>query len=413
MQLLKSAIAATTVVLYSRWMGAAGRGELSLLLFYVNLVMIANEYVGGSSLANLVPKYGVRNLNPTAFLWSIFVVIIAFFGFLFMGQSTNIALALSTFSLCLAQLTIHYNYYQGLGRVFQRNYLQLLLELLKLILWIAIAWIAFGPYNCSELINTNTAIYIFLISTFLVWMFSEYLLRKEIGWVHKNKRVPIVGELFKLGFWAQNGQLIQFLNYRLVLMFIDKKLGLSETGIYSNALLIADTIWIFGNSFGTIAHMRMLQSNNAVFRADITIRYAAVALAGTILACLFLVAVPNAVFVFIFGHDFESLKFTTLWFIPAVVALGLSTVFSHYLHATNQFKKLLFANAMGLCIQVGIGFWLIPIWGLKGACVAADVGFVLILAVVLFYFKKQNPNASLKGVFRFKSIRKIVVNMLG
>jgi O-antigen/teichoic acid export membrane protein len=373
--------------------------------------MIANEYVGGSSLANLVPKMGVAKLNPTAFMWSVIVVIIGFVCMLAIGYSLIFACILAVFSFSLAQLTIHYNYYQGLGRAYQRNYLQLGLEGFKLVLISIFAFYALVIQTDRFYLDNESVAGIFMIATLLVWLVSEYLLRKELRIGELKKPTHLVKGIFKIGFWAQSGQLIQFLNYRLSLMLISKMLGLAETGIYSNTLLIADSIWIFGNSFGTIAHMRMIRSENKKFRADLVLRYASIALAGTVVAVICMVLVPNAVYNFVFGIDFNGLKSTAIWFIPAILALGLSTVFSHYLHATNQFKTLLLANLTGLLFQFISGWIFIPRLGLKGACIAADLGFGCILLFILVVFKKQNPGSNIKGVFRLNSIRKIALNM--
>jgi O-antigen/teichoic acid export membrane protein len=130
------------------------------------------------------------------------------------------------------------------------------------------------------------------------------------------------------------------LNYRLSLLVIASFLGNAEVGVYANALLIAESIWIFGNSFGAIAHMRILQSQNAVFQADITLRYAVVAAAGTALACGVVWLLPTALYTAVFGPEFADLRDTAIWMFPTILALGCSTLFSHYLHALNRFKFL-------------------------------------------------------------------------
>jgi O-antigen/teichoic acid export membrane protein len=155
-----------------------------------------------------------------------------------------------------------------------------------------------------------------------------------------------------------------------------------------------------------------LRSKNENFKADITLRYALFAVFGTIAACLLLAVLPSSIFVWVFGAGFETLKDTTLLLIPAILAVAASSLFSHYLHAVNRFKALFVANLAGLLLQTAAAFWLIPKWGIYGACVAADTGFILTLAVVYMFFKNQNPYARLKGKLRFKLILKIAFRML-
>lgn len=421
MQFAKAAIAAFTVILLSRWMGAEGRGELGVLLFYVNLFMVFNEYVGGSSLGNYAAKYSLKRLLPVAWLWALGTFIGgAILLFLWTGSSEVVFYTL-TMAVPLAFLTIQYNIYQGRAQVYLRNKLQLLLESLKLVLVVLLALVAQfshtqqpvpSLFDTLKLLKPQEVGLSYSVATTLVLFIALlFWLPKWLKSTHKFAIEKPPKGLVIHGFWAQNGQLVQFLNYRLSLILLTWLLGTTTAaGVYANALLIADTIWIFGNSYGTIAHMRILQSENPVFRADLTLRYSVIALAGTALAVLCMSLVPNALYVGVFGPEFAELKSTAMWLIPAILALGASTLFSHYLHATNQFKTLLLANVCGLTIQIVLALILIPKMGLKGACIAADAGFVVILVIVFGIFQKQNPQSRLHGVFRLKTVLRMLWN---
>lgn len=417
----KAFVAAFTVVLVSRWMGAEGRGELGVLLFYVNLLMVVNEYVGGSNLGNMAAKYSLQKLLPISWAWALFTLLFGGLLLFFWTGDKYTAFHVVMMAFPLAFLTIQYNVYQGRSEVYRRNILQLILELLKLIFVILLAALAqnlivLGPqrslFSTFQFLRADDVVIAYTAATVIIFLVSI------IAWLPKIAKAipnftfqkPPKGFISQ-GFWAQNGQLVQFLNYRFSLLLLVWLLdSAAPSGIYANALLLADTIWIFGNSFGTIAHMRMLQSENKKFQADITLRYAFISILGTTAAVAILAMVPNVVFVSVFGSDFSALKTTVLWLIPAILALGASTLFSHYLHANNDFKKLLFANAAGLILQVILALIFIPVMGLKGACIAADAGFMLILAIVVFIFMKQNPGTKLHGAIRFKSILRLLWN---
>jgi hypothetical protein len=63
-QLLKAALALAAVVIYSRYLGAAGRGSLSIYLLYVQMLLMVNELFVGSALANWIAQYGLRRFLP-------------------------------------------------------------------------------------------------------------------------------------------------------------------------------------------------------------------------------------------------------------------------------------------------------------------------------------------------------------
>jgi O-antigen/teichoic acid export membrane protein len=405
-QLLRTALAAVFVVLCSRWMGPEGRGELGLILFWAGLLATGNDYVGGSNLANALQRHSMASVFPVSIVWSVVVILSGFVGLSYFFTSA-LAWKVSSLALPLLLLNIEYNVQQGLALVRQRNRLQLLLEVLKLLLLLTFAFT-----TLSLSVSVSSVITSMVLAYAVVLILSTGLLNQEIGLALKNRQWP-PGELFTHGFWSQNGHLAQFLAYRLSLYTLTFLLGNhSAAGIYANALLIADAIWIFANSFGTIAHVRILRSKNENFKADITLRYAIFALFGTVLACLFMAVLPSGIFVWVFGKGFETLKDTSLLLIPAILAVASSSLFSHYLHAVNRFKALFIANVCGLVLQTAVGFWLIPRWGVYGACIAADAGFILTFFLVYAFFKARNPHARLKGKIRFRLFLKVCMRLL-
>lgn len=405
-QLLRTALAAVFVVLCSRWMGPEGRGELGLILFWAGLLATGNDYVGGSNLANALQRHSMASVFPVSIVWSVVVILMGFVGLSYFFTSA-LAWKVSSLALPLLLLNIQYNVQQGLALVRQRNRLQMLLEVLKLLLLLSFAFTTF-----SLSVSVSSVITSMVLAYAVVLILSTGLLNQEIGLALKNRQWP-PGELFTHGFWSQNGHLAQFLAYRLSLYTLTFLLGNhSAAGIYANALLIADAIWIFANSFGTIAHVRILRSKNENFKADITLRYAIFALFGTVLACLFMAVLPSGIFVWVFGKGFETLKDTSLLLIPAILAVAASSLFSHYLHAVNRFKALFIANVCGLVLQTAVGFWLIPRWGVYGACIAADAGFILTFFLVYAFFKARNPHARLKGKIRFRLFLKVCMRLL-
>jgi O-antigen/teichoic acid export membrane protein len=406
-QLLRTILAAIFVVLCSRWMGPEGRGELGLVLFWSGLMMVASDYVGGSNLANAIQRFGLHKLLPIAVCWGIFSVLCGCVCLFVSGAELKMVLMSAAISFPLVLLTIQYNMQQGLAKIQLRNRLQLLIEILKLVFLYY-----FVQFRETGTMGVGSAIASIFWAMMIALLISSWSMREEIKDAFAHALKPPKA-LFTDGFWSQNGHLAQFLAYRLSLYTLTYLLGSTvAAGVYSNALLIADAVWIFANSFGTIAHVRILRSNNENFKADITLRYAFFVFVGTVLACLLLAILPSGIFVWVFGKGFETLKDTSLLFIPGILAVAASSLFSHYLHAVNRFKALFFANMCGLILQTAMGFWLIPRWGVYGACLAADVGFILTFLLVYGFFKSQNPHARLKGKIRFRLLLKVSMRIV-
>ncbi len=429
-QLAKAVIAALVVVIYSRGMGAYGRGALSILLLYLQLTLMVSEMVAGGALANLLTKYSVRRILPTAWVFLLLVLCIAYLIGWFVWVIPNagtypicldhpkvITLNLLFFQgLFLGGLNIQYNLYQAHGWVHRRNKLQVFMEVLKLFGLLLCFEAMYGiifPKNAAielsvslhtaeRLINGQTLHYLYgfnemavlwilVYASGLVWIYSLWQSRslfKGGSIQSQNPRHQDVNqtefasfngsfwssiqppkEMFNSGLLSQLGHILLFLLYRLPLWWMAAQFGNSEAGLLVNALLIADTIWIFGNSYGTILHSRMLVSsgslsgdrNNGEVSAPaaqqrkfnkLLSRYVVISGTGTVFAVILALIVPNSVYVFVFGDTFSGLKETFFFISPAVIFLGISAPMGHYLHAQNRFKDLIISYGVAVVVLI-------------------------------------------------------------
>jgi len=433
-QLVKAVIAALVVVIYSRGMGAYGRGALSVLLLYLQLTLMVSEVVAGGALANLLTKYSVRRILPTAWVFLLLVLCIAYLIGWFVWVIPNagtypicldhpkvITLNLLFFQgLFLGGLNIQYNLYQAQGWVNQRNRLQVSMEVLKLLGLLLCFEAMYGfiiPKNAAiELsvsmhiaerlmdgqtlhylhgFNEMAILWILVYASGLVWVYSLWQSRslfkggamqsiqsspQEMGQSRHGSNngsfwssIQPPKKMFNIGFLSQLGHILLFLLYRLPLWWMAAQFGNSEAGLLANALLIADTIWIFGNSYGTILHSRMLVSSGSLsgdrnngdesapasqqrkFQKLLS-RYVVISATGTLLAVLTAMLVPNALYIFVFGETFSGLKETLFMISPAVIFLGISAPIGHYLHAQNRFKGLIVSYGSAVVVLVVLWF---------------------------------------------------------
>jgi O-antigen/teichoic acid export membrane protein len=369
-----------TVVLCSHVLGADGRGTLSVMLAYVQLIMIGSEFVGGSTLVNLTPQYGIRRLLPAAYGWLFLVCCGTWLWFLQRGQSEF--LAALPMAVPLGLLTIHYSLLQGVGNMRKRNQAQLLYEVLKLVGVALFLWV-FTRYE-----SLYVVVWSFALAAALAWLFTLPALRQTSGGSGESLLPPV--DLFTAGWWSQWGHLVQFFNYRASIFIIDYFLGSNATGLYSNALIIADAVWIFGNSLGSVAHMRMVLRPDAGYARNLLRRYHSLSAAGTLLAVLLLFLLPNSVYVQLFGADFLHFRMVLLPLLPVILFLSLSTIPSHLLHAKNDFKALLMANLIACLVQVLLALIFVPYYGLMGAALSACIGFGLLVGLVWYRLNQKH-----------------------
>lgn len=401
-QLLKAFVAAFTIILCSQYLGAEGRGQLGALLFYVSLITTTSEFVGGSSLANLVVKYPLNKLVPVSYLWALLVnlaggVILGFF------LPLRLLPPILLMSFCMSLLSIHFAIYQGLSKTNSKAALQLFYESLKLLITGIYLAFLFNSYN------DGVFACLWIFGTCTLWVVLYSFVRLGIGsTLRSGLKFPT--EIISTGFWSQLGHLAQLFNYRIgILLLINLYSDAGSAGIFSNIVLIADTLWIFANSFGSIAHMRIIQSQNPKFIADITLRYTAISLMVTLVITAIVLLIPSQVYTGIFGHDFAGIKTGLLYFAPGIIALSATASFSNYFHGTGRFKYLFAANIGGLIVQVLLVLAMGKTTNLLAAvCLASGGGFLAIFLMLFINFRKQNP----KAVFQWHSALRGLVRLV-
>lgn len=336
-QIAKAAISFGVVVVYSRYLGASGRGQMSILLLYLQVSLMFGELFAGSAMANWLVKYKPAEILPWVAAFSLGVLIIS--GgliHLLCHISWALLIPLMVQGLSLAWLNIQYNIYQSQGWIGRRNKLQVALEGLKFLSLLLVAILI--PAQDVISLNIQSMLEVLATVTFGILCISMFKTRSI--W---KLAFPIVSPpqgVFFEGLWAQLGHFMLFLVMKSPLWFIAYLLGDSEAGVFANALLIADTVWIFSGSFGTVIHSRVLRNSSKVFHERLIRRYIDFSLLGTLLICVVVVVIPNGIFTMVFGENFAMLKMEFVWLIPGIVFSAMSTAIGNYLHAMNRFKAL-------------------------------------------------------------------------
>lgn len=358
-------------------MAAEGRGMISICLFYVQIAILFNDVIGGSTLANLIPKYGLKKLAPAAWLCTaiITVILLSVSYFIFLPPISSSFVA--WLFIPTAFIGFSYSAFQGLNQINHRNYLQVILEASRLIG----VMVLFYLFNDTQL---NNVLWMFVISGVIASIWAANKLSKHLI----LKWYPIPAEVIKMGFSSQIGHLLNFLNYKIAIFFIYYLLSSAEAGIFANALLAADTIWLLANSFGTVAHAKFLQRNRTQYLIKLTLYHMNWSLIGTLICCAIMVIVPNSWYISVFGSDFNTLKWICMLLIPGIIFFSLSTQIGHLLHAINKFSIINIGNFLALIVQIlGIAI-LAPRLEMYGVVWAFNSAFFVNFLWLWYQFKK-------------------------
>lgn len=182
--------------------------------------------------------------------------------------------------------------------------------------------------------------------------------------------------------------LIGLLNYRVGLFMVERLLGLDATGVYSIAVVAAELLWFVSGSLTQAVYSR-IGSPDAAQSAALTLRAARVAVLGLAVCAPLVALVAQGVVPMLLGEAYRPALLPLVLLLPGTLLFGAASAFSAYFtnHAGRpqvpaQVALLsLLANALACA-------WLVPLWGLAGAAVAASVAYGMSVAVLAWRFAK-------------------------
>ena len=109
----------------------------------------------------------------------------------------------------------------------------------------------------------------------------------------------------------------------------------------------------------------------------------------TFLGWMFLVILPNELFTYLLGKDFESVKSVILLLGPGICFIAYKAQMSHYFSGLGKIYINATASFCSLVINLVFALFLIPRYGIEGAAISASISYFGALTVLGFYFKKE------------------------
>ena len=115
--------------------------------------------------------------------------------------------------------------------------------------------------------------------------------------------------------------LIGLLNYRVGLFIIERLLGLSATGVYSIAVVVAELLWFVSSSLTQAVYGRIGTPDRAQ-AAAITVRVVQLSVAALLLAAPLSWALASWLVPALLGPDYSASLPLMAWLLPGVLMFG-------------------------------------------------------------------------------------------
>jgi len=371
-----------TVIITSKVLGAQGRGAVSLFTASVALVQMFCDFGSSSAIINLSYRINQWKLWLSAVWWILGICAFAtVFSFVL---DTSFIQWVPLSALLFSLLNLNNLLLMGNRMVNQRNVLLVIQPVLLLLFFLAIIQFNLFPKAAYPMAFTLALLLTLCLS--FIWISSPLKLAQK-----QLPKFQFETQILAQGLWVQGGQAIQFLNYRINFFILVFFMGNASLGIYNNAIVIGESLWILGHSLGQMLHMKVLNSDNPIEHRNLTMRMLLISFAGTSLMLVALIFIPASFWEWLFSKEFTEVKQLFYWLAPGILVFSVSNILNHFFHAKNQFKFILVVNLAGLAIGVIASLICIPLYGLQGACLAWSAALLMsMLMYVMRFFSAHN-----------------------
>lgn len=368
-------------VLISRELGAEIKGNHALFVVGVSIIHLFTNLFAGSSLGYLAPRFPLRFLMRMSGFWSLLSggicgLILWLLGLLpegmewyIIGSGILFAVWNSYAAILLGrQQNTAYNILLLINPFLSVAFLSLLLFTIQPNLY------AFANgYAASQLIT--------LVLAFVILKRLPETLKDAVPYDWKK--------LFKHGIYIQLANITQFFNYRMLYYLIDEFFGRAFLGVYSNALALAESIWMVSKSISTVQFSRIVNSANDDEARSITAKYVPISALVSFVGIVVLLLIPGSFFSSLFGRDFSEVSGLMPWISPAILALSISTIYSHYFAGKGLNDINFYGSLINLLALLLVFFVSEPFLGKMAAPFSASLSFVAmtVYQAGMYYFR--------------------------
>jgi O-antigen/teichoic acid export membrane protein len=383
-RVLTAGLGFAVVWLTARYLGAAGRGQVSLFFTDMSGLVLLAGLVGGSSLIYLVPRRNVWHLLPPAYGWAV-LVSVSGAGAVGLLRPVTWEYVLHLGAVTLVQILLSINLSLLLGRRYERAYNVLtIIQALLLALALALAFVALHWLDVTAYYYANYLAY------GLPWLISVVMLLRlpDVWGSRRARRRAAARELARHSRGAHLSNLLTFANYRFGYYAVAYLADARTLGILSVGVALAEAIWLIPRSTALIQYVALVNATNKRDQTYAALRGSRLTLLATAGAVLVLAAVPAAWLVAIFGPEFGAAHGVILALAPGILSNGAGMQGSTYFSGTARYRVNNRAALLGLAVTVPACLLLVPPLGMVGAAAGMSLSYTASSVFLLWHYRQ-------------------------
>lgn len=367
------------LVIYTtnQW-GSEGKGIISIMVANLTVIsFFANIFVG-SSMSYFAKRFRTEEILPFAYLWSVFIGVAVSVIFSF-NQSLEYSYYLITLSVLSALLAANVNLFVGQQNIRMFNLYTVLQQVVHIVFIIIIIYLihitSVEAYFIAQLICFGLLFLVSAIQVLRHCNLKNLSLPKTVGY-----------KLFDYGWKTQISAFLQFLNYRLSFYFLEYFKGITSVGIFSVGIAFSEAVWTVSRSLSVVLYADVVNNKSSVEAIDKTKVSLKMSFLITLLFIIIMLIIPAQIYAMIFGKDFSRTKEIVLLLSPGILAIAVSNIIGYYFAGINKLRILNVKSLIGLVFTIISSFYVVPRWGIKGACIVTSISYCLSSGLLFWQF---------------------------
>ncbi len=384
-------------IFFIRLLGAEGKGHLSILEASSALIVLVSSLNLNVSIIQFVSKAKINKdkilgLSIIIFIFSIILSIIIL-TVLYLLESTMVILPNSNIIVYAGLLLlmiivielkeIFSSFLKGLKFFKDLYYSTLIYSIFRLFLFL-ILYVVHMNYN----INFSVIQLIFAhILCLIVLMLSTF-----VFFIREVKIVPS----FKISFlelkpflrYSSVGLvviLISFLGRKSDIWIISYLLDTRELGYYAVAVTLGDLVLQIPMTLKNVLFPYLSSSKSSFERKKLLAMFSRFNATIILMIISFLIISSHILIPFMYGKEFVNSIVPFQIFIIGIGFIGFKEFFQIYNMSIEKQNVNIWSNMLGLFLLVSLNFILIPLYGIKGASLAAMLSFAV--STIFIYYR--------------------------
>ena len=389
-------------ILFSQILGPEGKGQQSLLLTTIAIIIIFEGFVGGAALVYLSSRVSWFRLLVASNAWIVLVCLGAYQ--LLMHQfdfQSSAALHIVMLSAISAITSVNSSLLLGKQQLKAYNVIQLIVPMVTLVVALVQVRIWHTIYYQDALyVAYGTALFMSLVYLIKAWTRQE----------QQNSWADVWRQILSLGLINQLAHVLQLLSFRLTFYMLEQQGEQAGVGVMSNASSITESIWLVASSISLWQYAVISNSSDIVYNQQITEKLARFGMLVSLVVLAVFLLLPGSFYGFVFGPSFVGIRSLMLALAPGVWVFTYALIVGHYFSGMGKYWVNALASAIGLVVCYASAHYLIPNYAALGAGLSMSASYIVTSLVVAYFF--LNAGGKLH-VFPQLSEIKILIERLG